>query len=420
MAKVPSLPLGRVFCEESARDLPGAARSFAVGRPHPVVPVRDGWREGPRRPVTAPERAADRPIFVVGVPRSGTTLLRYMLCSHPRIYIPPESNFIPRFFRRRPNEAMSRAETRRILERIAAYRPFWRDWQDEPLNPEAFLDAMPSLTPSALVAALYGRYAQQFGAVRWGDKSPMYVNYISLMIEMFPSAQIVHIVRDGRDVMASSLSTYRGPRFFYMDPYFAARRWRDGVRRAMAEGRSLGPEQYHQISYEALTAEPERRLRELCDFLREEFHPAMTAPQREARRHHHSAGIHKRVRAPINTSSSGRWRRDLSISDQRLMQRKAGDLLVTLGYELQDLGPPSVLERLRTAVLAAKYWMVAAGRTVLKTSGLFHPTMVLEAISRRRSHLARGQTKASGLSPLPSGGADPTVESRDGRTREPV
>src|SRR5918999_2173083 len=117
MAKVPSLPLGRVLCKKSARDLLGAARSFAVG-PDAVVP----GREGARSPVTAPERAADRPIFVVGVPRSGTTLLRYMLCSHPRIYIPPESNFIPRFFRGRPSEEMSRAETRRILERIAAYR----------------------------------------------------------------------------------------------------------------------------------------------------------------------------------------------------------------------------------------------------------------------------------------------------------
>ncbi len=45
---------------------------------------------------------ANRPIFVVGTPRSGTTLLRYMLCAHPCIYIPPESNCIPRFFRRRP------------------------------------------------------------------------------------------------------------------------------------------------------------------------------------------------------------------------------------------------------------------------------------------------------------------------------
>jgi hypothetical protein len=102
------------------------------------------------------------------------------------------------------------------------------------------------------------------------------------------------------------------------------------------------------------------------------------------------------------------------------MQRKAGELLVTLGYELQDLGPPGVFERLRTAVLVAKYWMVAAGRSVLRTSGLFHPTRVLEAITRRPPRLWRGQTKESGSSPLPSGVADATVESRDGRTREPV
>ena len=55
------------------------------------------------------------PIFIVGVHRSGTTLLRYMLSSSPAIYIPPESDFIPRFFGRRPDETLGQARVASIL-----------------------------------------------------------------------------------------------------------------------------------------------------------------------------------------------------------------------------------------------------------------------------------------------------------------
>lgn len=334
---------------------------------------------------------AGRPIFVVGVPRSGTTLLRYMLCSHPRIYVPPESNFIPRFFRRRPTGPLDRGRALRILQRLRDYRPFWRDWRDDPLDPEELLGTLPQLTPAALIDALYTRYRRQYGAVRWGDKSPIYTAHIDVLARMFPASQIVHVIRDARDVTASSLQAYRGRRFFYIDPYYVARTWRERVDQAIAAGRRLPAHRYHEIRYEDLTADPVGRLSALCAFLGEGFHPDMARPEAEARRHHHSTGIHRRVRRPVTTASAGRWRTDLSPENQRLVQRVAGDLLPRLGYPLVDLGRPSGRERFRTVALAVKYQVLRAGRGLLRAAGLFHPTRLLE---RRRRPRTSGRGRA--------------------------
>jgi Sulfotransferase family len=324
------------------------------------------------------------PIFVVGVARSGTTLLRYMLCGNPRIYLPPESNFIPRFFRRKPTGELRPERAIAILERIRTYGTFWRDWRDEPLDPVEVVRGLERVTPASLIDAIYGRYARQHGAARWGDKSTIHSDWIELLVGLFPDCQIVHMIRDVRDVTASSLDAYSGPRFFYMDPYYAARMWRERVSAGLAVGRRLPPGRYHEIRYEDLTADPERQLRELCAFLREDFHPAMLAPSEQATKHYHSVGIHHLVRSQVTTARSGRWRTDLAPRDQRLVQRVAGELLSDLGYPLEDLGRPDVAERERSARLRLKFEVVNLARGTLRTVGVFNSARLLRGFSRRR------------------------------------
>jgi hypothetical protein len=358
---------------------------------------------------------ASGPIFVIGVARSGTTMLRYMLCGHPRIYIPPESNFIPRFFRKRPTEELTRDRALRILEQVRSYGTFWRDWREDPLDPRELVDGLDRLTPAALIDALYGRYARQYGAERWGDKSTIYPSWIELFVQMFPTCKIVHVIRDARDVTVSSLDAYRGPRFFYMDPYYASRMWRERLTAGLAVGRRLPPERYHEIRYEDLTADPEHRVRELCAFLDEEFHPAMLSPDKEALKHYHSFGIHQRVRGQVTTARSGRWRRDLSPADQRLVQRVAGGLLSELGYPVEDLGRAGGAERLRATGLRAKFALVDLARHVLRAVGIFNPARLLLGLPRRRPPGTVRPTRP------PEGSAPrPTAPAVAPRTEEPT
>ena len=339
----------------------------------------------------------ERPIFVVGAPRSGTTLLRYMLCSHPRIYIPPESNFIPRFFPRSPTQPMQREQAIQTLRSLFSYRTFFRDWHGTFPDPHGFVDALKDLTPATFLDALYAEYARQFAASRWGDKSPLYTSYLDLIAGIFPTAQFIHLIRDGRDVALSMVKAYPRIPFFYMDMYYAARSWRRRVRQAMAAGAHLGPDRYLEVRYEQLTENPEAHLQRICDFLGEAYVPSMAEPQRTAREHHHSKGIHAATRLAPSTMSSGHWRKDMSPADVRLFQTAAGDLLLALGYATVDLGKMSVAEKVRYAALQSKYALIQTGRRVVQAAGVFNPAGLLSRARRAyrrarafRLHLAAG------------------------------
>jgi Sulfotransferase family len=330
--------------------------------------------------------AGERPIFLIGAPRSGTTLLRYVLSSHPRIHIPPESNFIPRLLGKRSSRTLTRAEAVELVETVLTYRSFFKDWRGERPDPAALVTGLSEPTPSAIVDAIFSEYARQYGAGRWGDKSPIYTMHVGVLARAFPRAQFIHIIRDGRDVALSMQETYRGARFFYIDVYYAAMSWKKRVLSALGAGARLGPSRYFQLRYEDLTSNPEMVIRSLCRYLGESYEPAMTHPSREAVRHHHSRGIHAATRRPLTTSRSRRWRTEMPVEDQRLVHAVAGDLLAELGYDVPTRRWMSPAEYVRLAALWMKFTAIQAGRQALQEAGVFHPTSVLESfrIGRRR------------------------------------
>ncbi len=327
-----------------------------------------------------------RPIFVVGAPRSGTTLLRYMLCAHPHIYIPPESNFMLRFLSHEPHTSLTHAQAVELITAVCQYKVFFRDWQEETIVAETFVDAFSDRDriPSNLLETLYQQYARQYDAQRWGDKSPIYAGHVAQLAKLFPNAQFVHIIRDGRDVSLSMLKAYQGMRFFYIDLGFAAQSWKRRVQKARSDGAQLGSERYFELHYEQLTTNPQDVLQNVCDFLGEPFVPDMVTPHHEAGRHFHSTGIHAATRQPVTTKSKGRWRQEMRLSDQRLFQVMTGNLLADLGYETVALGKLSLHERVRLAGLVSKYTAVDFGRQMLQVAGVAHPAALIATMSKNR------------------------------------
>jgi hypothetical protein len=313
----------------------------------------------------------ERPIFIIGVHRSGTTLLRYMLNSSPRIYIPPESDFIPRFFGRDPAGELSEPRIAAILTTIFAKYRLVKEWQGDPPAAEAFLQAMPARTPAAFLDTLYRTYARQYGAVRWGDKTPIYTSYVDLIHQIFPQAQFVHIIRDGRDVALSMFDKWGHE--IHIDIYFAARNWVRRIRQAQAAGTRLGPDLYYEMRYEDLVQDPEAHLRPLCEFLGEPYLPEMANPHHLGRERIEPDSFHAAIRQPPSTARIGRWQQEMLEPDRRLFQRIAGPLLDALGYETPDLGVMSPGEIARFVALGSKYVILQAGRRVLQATGLLPP-----------------------------------------------
>ena len=153
---------------------------------------------------------SEPPLFIVGCGRSGTTLVRMMLNTHPELAIPTESHFIYELARRRLTGSWSG----RIDDDTA-----WRDLLDYfdghhylglwKLNTDRLhrrLARISSRTHAAVFEVLFREFMEQEGKQRWGDKTPLHVQYILLLDHLFPNARFLHVIRDGRDVEESGVT----------------------------------------------------------------------------------------------------------------------------------------------------------------------------------------------------------------------
>jgi len=274
------------------------------------------------------------PIFIVGCPRSGTNLLRDLLRSHPHLAFPGESHFIPDFYKGYGNPKNER-EARRLAARIL--RVNWvRPWGVQ-LDPSAFAE---DRSYRQVVSRIYEEWARTQKKTRWGDKTPHYVTKISILLEIFPSAKIIHIYRDGRDVALSWLRVRFGPRNLFA----AARDWQAMVGAGRQAGATLPHETYLEVRYESLLSHPERTMKHVCKFIGEQFTEAVLRPTaiRLGSRHPRLIGArrHWSPRTEIITNNTAKWKKNMSLSKRILFESVAGDLLETLGYETEGLARP--------------------------------------------------------------------------------
>ncbi|HEX2436605.1 MAG TPA: sulfotransferase [Solirubrobacterales bacterium] len=280
--------------------------------------------------------------FIVGVARSGTTLLRLMLDAHPEMAIPPETHFIPKVIK-----ACDRADDphEAVFELLTAHRR-WPDYGLDANQLRERLDRIAPLSAGDALRAFYGLYAEKQGKPRWGDKSPSYVRRMRRVASALPEAHFVHLVRDGRDVALSQVEVDFGPDQIAD----AARDWVEGIEKAHRQARRL--RHYIEVRYEDLVTDPEPPLRLVCEFVRLRWDPAMLAYHAGAEERMAEvtrdfergegpaipatvrASRHTRVAEPPQRERAGRWRTDMSPSDRATFEGIAGEQLAKLGYKV--------------------------------------------------------------------------------------
>lgn len=301
----------------------------------------------------------DRPIFIVGCPRSGTTLLSLMLSAHPRIAIPPETRYlIPAYRRRREFGDLNQREARQQLARFITTSSQFADLGlDKAAISERIASGPPTLGSAA--AIVLRAYADRLGKPRWGDKRPGYFQDLDVVLRLFPDAQIVHLIRDGRDCVAS----LKRMSWFTEDSTAAMVLWV----RAMEAGRRararLSPDSYHELRYEDLVRDPEPALRRLCTFLGEDYadamaHPARSAPHAVPER----KTWHERTRGEVDAAAIGHGQ-GLEPQEKALMEAMAGRHLRLMGYPVPDsVSAPLALRARYLRVRAVKKAMTARHR----------------------------------------------------------
>jgi hypothetical protein len=307
---------------------------------------------------------ADRPIFVLGCPRSGTTLLQLMLHAHPRMAIPPETRFVLTSYEARNSfgDLREEANRRALATSIVGERKTL--FYDLGLDAGDVVDEIVAGPPTlgSALGTVFRSYAKRFGKPRWGDKRPGYYQYIPALRRMFPDAQFVHLIRDGRDCVAS---LQRMP-WFTQDFYAAVCTWIEAVDSGRRAARQLPADAYFELRYEDLVAEPAARLSELCEFLDEEYDPAMAEPHKIADStipDRQRQNWHAETQRAVKAAPSGTWQERLEPWEIAVCEAAMRGRLRALGYKVTGAGGRAPAAHLaRYARSAALHWGAAGKR----------------------------------------------------------
>ncbi|MGH8894368.1 MAG: sulfotransferase family protein [Actinomycetes bacterium] len=279
--------------------------------------------------------SSDRPIFVVGCPRSGTTMLSLMIHAHPRLAMPPESRFLLKTWRKRAAYGDLSTDEQRMKLAKACVRTGSKV-RDLGLDPEETLEKILAGPPTmgSAFGIIFREFALKHGKERWGDKRPAYYQEVDVLLRLFPDAQIVHIVRDGR---ANVASLKKMPWWPY-DSIGSMAAWSQAEYCARRNQRRLPEDTFHLVRYESLVADPKAVLGDLCDFLEEDFHEAMLEPSEVRAVVPEKKVWHGNLAQSVNTDQVESWRKGLEPWELGLMERVLRRKLLRYEYEISGAG----------------------------------------------------------------------------------
>lgn len=262
--------------------------------------------------------SAERIIVIGGCARSGTTLLRVMLDTHSQVVVGPPTNVLIPTELDLADIAFRLALEESIVARLA----------------ELAADRV------LFVERLAKEVRRIYGKDRWGEKTARNIHRFRWVLKHFPEARVIHVLRDGRDVVCSlrrhrrrevvdgELRAVRNE----MPLALCMARWM----RAVEAGVALrGESRYMEIRYEDLTRSPARTMEAACDFLGVEFQPPMLDYHRV------KSALRDPIRFPQNLEATlplyagavGRWRKDLTAEEASTVNLTLADWLSALGYD---------------------------------------------------------------------------------------
>lgn len=294
----------------------------------------------------------DRPVFLGGHPKSGTSLLRALLDSHPQLVVYPEETV---FFRRFLPQSMGLDFPAKLdlAQKTLTHIFTWRG-ENRPDSQEGYPDrdyssisfdevnkAMADILDEAgfrhdgdiLSAAIlaYGKVSGlgQTGRRYWVEKSPYNEYYADQIFNWWQEARCIYIVRDPRDNHAS----YQRKHPEWSAEFFAAN-WKRSVDACLKNVVRYGEQRCRLIRYEDLVQKPQETLNQITEFLGIENNPSLTQPTRAGASWKGNSMFADQFSA-ISTTPLGRWKETLDLTEAAVIELMAEELMKVLQYKPQ-------------------------------------------------------------------------------------
>jgi hypothetical protein len=263
-------------------------------------------------------------VFIVGMPRSGTKLLRDLLNHHTDIAIFPHETH---FFRPLQEQFRKYGD----VTNWNAFSKLYHDFKDATffkrmelrgltITAEAWHRQLEGAEFRDLLQALFSTYSQITGCSIVGDKTPSYITQLPMLGSCFPNAKFIHIIRDPRDYALSIRKAWR------KDLRRATQRWKQSIRKCRLDASSLA---YLEVHYEELVAMPQESLTRVCGFLDLPFQANMLVFSRPSENIGDTRDAMTVVKHNVD-----KWREQLDADEVRQVELIAGALMHELGYSV--------------------------------------------------------------------------------------
>ncbi len=281
------------------------------------------------------------PVFVVGIVRSGTTLMSMMLSAHPAIAMAPDMHFINSWVQRHRHLELSRP---------ADFDEFWTAFSRNErfcyLGIDAdelrqYIEMNPPISFRGVYLSILKAFAVSLHKKRSGEKTPFTANHLDTLFGWFPDARAIYMLRDPRAVVNSLRKI---PWLADVDVETHARSWANGVGRALAND---DDQRILQVRYESLVHRPIEELERVCSFLDEEYSSVMLNDRVALRgwalrnrqgweRSHLTAAL-----GPVYDASVERWKRELAPVEVDVIEDCCGLVMQQAGYSpVRSSGAP--------------------------------------------------------------------------------
>jgi Sulfotransferase family len=273
--------------------------------------------------------------FLVGSPRSGTTLLQTMLMRAPGVTMPPELHFIHITYKRRHRMADIRTDQgwTQAINAIKARCQHSDIDMDHDLFDE--LVAATDRNYGDLLRCWLKAIGTPENATTVGEKTPNHCEWISELATMIPEARFIHIMRDPRDSALSQREAFARPALQ------AAVRWKRDLDMHRDCLRLMPESRYTAVRYEDLVTDPQATIKKLCAFLDLEYRDEMLDPSGRDKKGFAAYEEHKlRTLEKVTSSRIGRYKKKMSAMNIAVIERVCSHTMTEMGYTLEKKPAP--------------------------------------------------------------------------------
>lgn len=284
---------------------------------------------------------SESPIFIVGTPRSGTTLMARILNSHCDIFIPGETHFFLDIYSQKKGlGSLKTDEARKILwQKLTSLYSRYNEPADQERinhilsNPSIEDELKNSLTDYELMFTKFMELQMEYeGKQRWGNNAPKDLFYIEEIIDFYPDAKFIACIRDPRDFLKSYKGKWKATaesevarikRLYH--PVVTTMLWKASMVKLKNTRNKLDQQHLLEVKYESLVTDPSLTLSNICKFLDVEF----TADMLDVDFNNSSD---QRRSSGIDASSIGTWRDRITNEEVWIVQKLTTNLMRQFNY----------------------------------------------------------------------------------------